>query len=672
MKAITVRKKLSQDTSLYYTPKESHASLSKEEFQKLQKQAQENLSDYWATIAREKISWDKDFSIVENCSFAPDAVSIKWFEDGMLNACYNTVDRHLEHRGDKVALIWESDCGEKTEQFTYRALHDEVVKCAAILQKMGVKKGDRVVIYMPMIPKAVFAMLACARIGAVHCVVFGGFSAKALKDRIETAEAKWVITADEGKRGGKIVSLKVNVDMAINDSTHVQNVLVIQHSYNDNISYQPGRDIKYDDLTATLSGKEQVPCVSVNAEHPFFILHTSGSTGKPKGLLHTTGGYMVNVAHTHALAFDLREDDVYFCTADIGWITGHSYMVYGPLANGATMLMFEGVPTYPDAGRLWNICQKHKVSILYTAPTALRTLMGAGDDYVKKYDLSALRVLGTVGEPINPEVWQWYYDVVGRKNCPIIDTWWQTETGAFMISPIANISSMRPGYAGEPLPSIAAKIVDTQSQPVEAPNEAGHLVFAKSWPSQARTIWGDHKRFEETYFSTHPHHYFCGDGARRDANGFIQITGRVDDVLNVSGHRLGTAEIESALVKHPDISEAAIVGYPHDIKGEGIYAYVTLMEHAEHAEHAGHPAKSQNLLSELKAIVREEIGPIAMIDIFHITSDMPKTRSGKIMRRILRKIASGDYDQLGDISTLANSESVETIIQYHKNIKKAG
>ena len=532
------------------------ANISSETYDEMCAKGHSNASEYWAEIARKKITWDKDFTVSDNVSFAPDNVSIKWFEDGMLNACYNAVDRHAETCPDKTALIWESDDGKTVQKVTYKELQDKVAHFAGVLKMMGVQKGDPVIIYMPMILDAAYAMLACSRIGAVHCVVFGGFSPNALSGRIETVSAKWIITADQAVRGGKVVQLKDNVNKALENNKSVQNVLVIQHTFDKDVVYKHGRDIRFNDISPSARPAE---CVSMNAEDPLFILHTSGSTGTPKGLVHTTGGYCVSASYTHDMVFDLKEDDVYFCTADVGWITGHSYMVYGPLINAATTLMFEGVPTYPDAGRMWEICQKHKVTLLYTAPTALRTLMGYGNDYVEKYDLSSLRVLGTVGEPINPEVWQWYYDIVGKSNAPIVDTWWQTETGSFMIAPVANTTAMKAGIAGRPLPAIEAKLVDSNSQEVQN-GEDGHLVFSKSWPSQARTIWGDHQRFVETYFSTHPNHYFCGDAAKKDEDGYIQIIGRVDDVLNVSGHRLGTAEIESALVLHPSISEAAVVG----------------------------------------------------------------------------------------------------------------
>lgn len=629
------------------------ANISLEHYQEMQKKGQAHFSNFWAEIARDKITWDKDFTIVDNVSFASNDVSIKWFEDGMLNACYNAVDRHAETMPDKTALIWESDDGQKITKVTYKELQEKVAHFAGILKMMGVQKGDPVIIYMPMILEASYAMLACVRIGAVHCVVFGGFSPAALSGRIETVAAKWVITADQALRGGKIVPLKENVNKALEDNKTVKNVLIVQHTFDKEVAYKHGRDIRFNDIAPSAQPADPV---SMSAEDPLFILHTSGSTGTPKGLVHTIGGYCVNTAYTHDLVFDLKNDDVFFCTADVGWITGHSYMVYGPLMNGTTVLMYEGVPTYPDAGRMWEICEKHNVTILYTAPTALRTLMGYGNDYVTKSDLSSLRILGTVGEPINPEVWQWYYDIVGGGKTPIVDTWWQTETGAFMIAPVANTTPMKAGIAGQPLPSIHAKIVDVNTNIVKN-GEDGHLVFSKSWPSQARTIWGDHKRFMDTYFSTHSNHYFCGDAAKQDEEGYIQIIGRTDDVLNVSGHRLGTAEIESALVLHPSISEAAVVGCPHDIKGQGVYAYLTLMQ--------GHEDGAQ-LRGELKALVRQEIGPIANIDMFHFTPDMPKTRSGKIMRRILRKIAENDYETLGDISTLANPDIVGSIIEHHK------
>ena len=645
---------MSQKAKIYYPKKDAKPCVTLKEYQKIRQEAQTDSSVFWAKIAREKIVWDKDFTLVKNTSYAPDNVHIEWFGDGMMNICYNAVDRHAHNTPDKTALIWESDCGTISKTYSFSELYKEVSHFASVLKEMGVTKGDRVAIYMPMIPEASFAMLACSRLGAIHCVVFGGFSANALKDRIIAADAKWVITADEGVRGGKIIPLKQNVDKALEDITSVQTVLVIERTQNPDVSYKARRDIKYTDIAGTVA--KDCPYVPVDAEHPLFILYTSGSTGSPKGLVHTTGGYSVYVSYTFSLVFDIKPDDIFFCTADVGWITGHSYLVYAPLINGTTILMFEGVPTFPNAGRLWQITEKYCATILYTAPTALRTLMGFGDEYINSYDLSSLRVLGTVGEPINPEVWEWYYRVIGKENCPIVDTWWQTETGGILMSSVANTTPMKAGCAGEALPSIMAQIVDNDGNILEG-EASGHLVISDSWPAQARSIWGDHKRFTETYFTTYPNFYCTGDGCKRDADGYFQITGRTDDVLNVSGHRLGTAEIESALVKHQSVSEAAVVGFPHDIKGQGIYAYVTLMQGEN---------ETDDLHKELKHIVRQEIGAIATIDIIHITSDMPKTRSGKIMRRILRKIAEKELDNLGDISTLANPDIVAEII---KNVR---
>lgn len=613
--------------------------ISQEEYEKILHRAENDRQNFWAEVAKEQLDWDKEFTKVDESILSKDEIEIKWFSDGRLSACYNAVDRNAKKQPNKKAIIWESDCGTQSKTYTYSELKVEVERAAMALKNIGVTKGDRVVIYMPMIPEAVFMILACSRIGAIHCVVFGGFSSEALRDRINSAEAEFVVTADAGIRGGKIIPLKDNVDKAL-EGVNIKKLLVVEHQKN-TILMNGERDVYYHKVIS-LEETYNVPCEIVESEHPLFILYTSGSTGKPKGLLHTTGGYCTYTSYTHKLVFDLKDDDIYFCTADIGWITGHSYLTYAPLINGSTVLMFEGVPTYPNAGRFWQICEKHKVTIFYTAPTALRSLMGYGLDFVKPYDLSSLRVLGTVGEPINPDVWGWYYENIGHKNCSIVDTWWQTETGGFMISSVAGTTSMRAGYAGKPLPAILPKI-----------NENGHLLIAKSWCSQARTVWGDHERFKQTYFNDEGY-YITGDGAVIDEQGYIQITGRTDDVLNVSGHRLGTAEIESALVEHPSVSEAAVVGFPHDIKGQGIYAYVTLMKGIE---------ANDNLFKDLKDIVRQKIGAIASVDKFHITTDMPKTRSGKIMRRILRKIAENECDSLGDISTLANPEIVEEIIK---------
>jgi len=607
---------------------------------------------FWAAEAQ-RIDWIAPFTKVKNTSFDSHRVSIRWFEDGATNVAMNCIDRHLPERGDRTAIIWEGDEPGVSRRISYRELHDEVCRFANVLRNHGVRRGDRVTIYLPMIPEAAFAMLACARIGAVHSVVFGGFSPEALADRIGDAASDVIVTADEGLRGGRKIPLKSNVDAAIEklapDRRARQRVLVVSRT-GAPVDMTPGRDFRYADEAARV--RADCPYAEMGAEDPLFILYTSGSTGKPKGVLHTTGGYLVYAALTHEIVFDCRDDDVYWCTADVGWITGHSYIVYGPLANGATTLMFEGVPTYPDASRLWEIVDRHRVSIFYTAPTAIRALMAAGDAPVRKTDRKSLRLLGSVGEPINPEVWEWYHRVVGEGRCPIVDTWWQTETGGVLISPLPGATDLKPGSATLPLFGVAPEIVDANGKTLDGPCE-GNLVIADSWPGQMRTVFGDHDRFAQTYFSTYPGKYFTGDGARRDADGYYWITGRVDDVINVSGHRLGTAEIESALVAHPLVSEAAVVGYPHDLKGQGIYAYVTLMTETQPTPH---------LRRELVDEVRERIGPIAAPDAIQFAPGLPKTRSGKIMRRILRKIAEGQTDAFGDTSTLADPAVVATLV----------
>lgn len=607
---------------------------------------------FWATAAL-RIDWITPFTKVKNTSFDSHRVSIRWFEDGATNVAMNCIDRHLPERGDRIAIIWEGDEPGVSRRICYRELHDEVCRFANVLRNHGVRKGDRVTIYLPMIPEAAFAMLACARIGAIHSVVFGGFSPEALANRIEDAASDVIVTADEGLRGGKRIPLKGNVDAAIDRLPHdrraTQRVIVVSRT-GAPVDMTPGRDFRYAEEAARV--KADCPYAEMGAEDPLFILYTSGSTGKPKGVLHTTGGYLVYAALTHEIVFDCRDDDVYWCTADVGWITGHSYIVYGPLANGATTLMFEGVPTYPDASRLWEIVDRYGVTIFYTAPTAIRALMAAGDAPVKKTDRKSLRLLGSVGEPINPDVWEWYHRVVGDGRCPIVDTWWQTETGGVLISPLPGATDLKPGSATLPLFGVAPEIVDASGQTLEGPCE-GNLVIADSWPGQMRTVFGDHERFAQTYFSTYPGKYFTGDGARRDADGYYWITGRVDDVINVSGHRLGTAEIESALVAHPLVSEAAVVGYPHDLKGQGIYAYVTLMAETEPTTHL-----RRALIDE----VRSRIGPIAAPDAIQFAPGLPKTRSGKIMRRILRKIAEGETGALGDTSTLADPAVVDALV----------
>lgn len=611
---------------------------------------------FWAEQAK-RIDWFKPFSQVSDVSYAADDLHIRWFADGSLNVCHNCVDRHLADKAEQVALIWEGDDPSEDKKLTYQALYDEVCLFSNVLKNMGVKKGDVVTLYMPMIIEAAVAMLACARIGAVHSVVFGGFSPDALAGRIEDCQSKWIITADEGLRGGKIVPLKNNVDAALlkKGTECVQKVLVVERT-GKGIQWQAGRDVNYSE--AKLSAAGDCPCEEMNAEDPFFILYTSGSTGKPKGVLHTTGGYIVYASLTHELVFNYRAGEIYWCTADVGWITGHSYMVYGPLANGATTLLFEGVPNYPGVNRMSQVVDKHQVNILYTAPTAIRALMAHGDKAVADTSRTSLRLLGSVGEPINPEAWEWYYRTIGESRCPIVDTWWQTETGGILISPLPGATDLKPGSATLPLLGVQPAILDGDGKVLSGACE-GNLVLTHSWPGQMRTVYGDHQRFIDTYFKTFPGYYFTGDGARRDADGYYWITGRVDDVLNVSGHRMGTAEIESALVAHPLVAEAAVVGFPHDIKGQGIYAYVSLIVGAQLPD---------NFTDELRKWVRSEIGAIAAPDVIQCSPGLPKTRSGKIMRRILRKIAADEYDQLGDISTLADSSVVELLIRQHKAI----
>ena len=612
---------------------------------------------FWAEQAK-RIHWMKPFRKVKNTSFGPGNVSIKWFEDGVTNVAYNCIDRHLAKRGDRIAIIWEGDDPKNQKYITYRELHDEVCRFANILRNRNVEKGDRVTIYMPMIPEAAYAMLACARIGAIHSVVFGGFSPDSLAGRIADCQSKVVITADEGLRGSRKVSLKANTDAAIAKVGGVDHVIVVRHTAA-SVDMDPVRDVWYHEAAAVVTS--ECPCAEMNAEDPLFILYTSGSTGKPKGVLHTTGGYHVYVAMTHQYVFDYQDGDIYWCTADVGWVTGHSYIVYGPLANGATTVMFEGVPNYPSMSRFWEVIDKHKVNIFYTAPTAIRALMQAGDAPVTKTSRASLRLLGTVGEPINPEAWEWYHRVVGDGRCPIVDTWWQTETGGILITPLAGATPLKPGSATLPFFGIVPQIVNAEGQVLEGA-ASGNLCIADSWPGQMRTVFGDHQRFIDTYFKTYPGKYFTGDGARRDEDGYYWITGRVDDVINVAGHRLGTAEIESALVAHPKVSEAAVVGYPHDIKGTGIYAYVTLMTGAE---------PSEALRKELVAWVRTEIGPIASPDLIQFAPGLPKTRSGKIMRRILRKIAEDESGNLGDTSTLADPSVVDDLVSNRQNKKPA-
>lgn len=606
---------------------------------------------FWNVQARNLLSWDKSWDSVSEYNFERGEIS--WFKGGKLNVTTNCIDRHLATRGEQTAIIWEGDEPDQQKMISYQQLHDAVCKLANGLKQRGVKKGDRVCIYMPMIPEAAYAMLACARIGAVHSVVFGGFSPDALRDRILNADCQTIITANEGIRGGKTIPLKNNVDSAVKDCPNVHSVLVVQHTQGKVDWYD--HDVWYHELTASVDSK--CPAELMDSEDPLFILYTSGSTGKPKGVMHTTGGYLLGATITHKYIFDYHDGDIYWCTADVGWITGHSYILYGPLANGATTLMFEGLPTYPTASRCWQICDKHQVNIFYTAPTALRALMAMGNDFVTQTSRSSLRLLGTVGEPINPEAWEWYYKVVGESRCPIVDTWWQTETGSVMISPLPGAMDLKPGSATLPFFGVHPVLLDNDGNVIEGEGE-GNLVIKQSWPSQIRSVYGDHQRLIDTYFSAYPGYFFTGDGARRDADGYYWITGRVDDVLNISGHRLGTAEIESALVLHSSIAEAAVVGYPHDIKGQGIYCYVTPMAGVE---------MSDELMKDLVALVAKEIGPIAKPDIIQWAPGLPKTRSGKIMRRILRKIAANEIDSLGDTSTLADPTVVDGLIDARIN-----
>ena len=602
-----------------------------------------------------RVDWIKPFSITKNVNFSHPNVSIKWFEDGVLNVSANCIDRHLETRGEQIAIIWEGDNPNDSKHVTYREMHTQVCKMANVYKNLGVSKGDRVVLYMPMIPEAAYAMLACARIGAVHSIVFAGFSPEALAARVNGCKASLVVTADEAPRGGRNTALKSNVDKALTICGDVT-TLVVERTGADVLMKQ-GRDHSF--TAAMASASPDCAPEPMNAEDPLFILYTSGSTGAPKGVVHTTGGYLVWASMTHEMVFDYHDGDVYWCTADVGWVTGHSYIVYGPLANGAQTLMFEGVPTYPDASRFWQVCEKHKVNQFYTAPTAIRALMGQGNAFVEKCDLSSLKLLGTVGEPINPEAWNWYHDVVGKGNCPIVDTWWQTETGGHLLTPLPGATTTKPGSATNPFFGVVPVILDpTTGAELTSTEAEGVLCIKDSWPGQMRTVYGDHDRFVKTYFSDFKGYYFSGDGCRRDADGYYWITGRVDDVLNVSGHRMGTAEVESALVAHPKVSEAAVVGYPHDIKGQGIYCYVTLM--------AGE-ASNEELRMELRNWVRKEIGPIASPDLIQWAPGLPKTRSGKIMRRILRKIAENDYGALGDTSTLADPSVVDELIENRAN-----
>ena len=628
------------------------AHISLEQYQTMYKASLEQPDQFWSEQAKQFLDWYQPWDNVTSSDFTK--AEARWFENGKLNASYNCIDRHLEQRGDQVAIIWEGDNPAEDAKITYNQLHDEVCRLANVLKQRGVKKGDRVCIYMPMIPQAPYAMLACARIGAVHSVVFGGFSPTALKDRILDSDCQVLITADQGFRGGKTVPLKANADIALEECPDVHTVIVVKRTGGE-INITPSRDIWLHEEAAKVEAVcEPEP---MDSEDPLFILYTSGSTGKPKGVLHTTGGYMLQAAMTHKYVFDYHDGDIYWCTADVGWVTGHSYIVYGPLANGATTLLFEGIPTYPDASRCWQVVDKHKVNIFYTAPTALRALMGQGDEFVTGTSRTSLRTLGTVGEPINPEAWEWYFRVVGESRCPIVDTWWQTETGGIMITPLPGAIDMKPGSATLPFFGVELCLLDSDGKVLEGA-ASGNLAISRSWPGQIRSIYGDHQRCIDTYFSTYSGYYFTGDGARRDEDGYYWITGRVDDVLNVSGHRMGTAEVESALVLHEAVAEAAVVGYPHDIKGQGIYAYVTLMHDVEPTE---------ELRKELVAMVSVEIGPIAKPDIIQWAPALPKTRSGKIMRRILRKVAANELDSLGDTSTLAEPAVVDHLVENRAN-----
>ena len=643
------------DEKIFPVPEsyKENTHVTKEMYEDLYKKAEKDPVKFWHEIGK-RIDWIKPYTKTKDVTWSKNKVDINWYYDGTLNVSENCIDRHLKNRADQTAIIWEGDDPSESLNITYKELYKNVCRFANALKNNGVSKGDRVTLYMPMIPEAAYAMLACSRIGAVHSVVFGGFSPEALAGRILDCDSHYVITADEGIRGGKTIPLKKNTDEALKKCPDVKNVFVVNRT-NGFVDMKNDRDIWYHD--AILNVSDECEPEEMNAEDPLFILYTSGSTGKPKGVLHTSGGYLVYASYTHEIIFDYHQGDIYWCSADVGWVTGHSYIVYGPLANGATTLMFEGVPNYPDASRFWQVCDKHEVNIFYTAPTAIRALMKEGDQPVKSTKRNSLRLLGSVGEPINPEAWLWYYNVVGEKRCPIVDTWWQTETGATLISPLPGATDLKPGSASKPLPGILPVLLDSDGKELSNANE-GNLCIAEGWPGQMRTVYGDHKRFIDTYFVQYDGYYFTGDGCRRDEDGYYWITGRVDDVINVSGHRMGTAEVESALVSHPKVAEAAVVGFPHDIKGQGIYGYVTL--------NAGETSDI-NVKEDLIKWVRKEIGPIASPDLIQFSSNLPKTRSGKIMRRILRKIAANDYEDLGDISTLAEPGVVNDLIKNKQN-----
>jgi acetyl-CoA synthetase len=642
------------ETKIYEVPNAvaEHAHIDNTKYEEMYRRSIDDPEAFWAEQADVFVTWFKPWDKVMRSDFKK--ADIKWFEGAQLNVAYNCLDRHLEERGDQTAIIWEGDDPKQDKKLTYKQLHEQVCKFANVLKDQGVKKGDRVCIYMPMISEVAVAMLACARIGAIHSVVFGGFSSAALKDRIQDSGCGILVTADEGVRGGKTVPLKANADKALKDDSNCDRVIVVKRTGGE-IDWQEGRDVWWHDLMKDASA--DCDAESMDAEDPLFILYTSGSTGKPKGVLHTTGGYLLYTAMTHKYVFDYHDGDVYWCTADVGWVTGHSYIIYGPLANCATTVMFEGLPTYPDASRHWQVVDKHKVNIYYTAPTAIRALIGKGDDFVTKSSRKSLRILGTVGEPINPESWEWFYRVVGEGRCPIVDTWWQTETGGIMISALPGATKLKPGSATRPFFGVVPALMDDKGNEVEGAG-AGNLVIKHSWPGQMRTVYGDHERFIDTYFKMYSGVYTSGDGARRDEDGYYWITGRVDDVINVSGHRIGTAEVESALVQHNDVSEAAVVGFPHEMKGQGIYAYVTLKE-----DRGG----SDEVKKELIQIVREELGAIAKPDVIQWAPGLPKTRSGKIMRRILRKVAANELDSLGDTSTLADPSVVDDLVENRAN-----
>ncbi len=633
-----------------------NAHINAEKYATMYAQSIDDPETFWAQQAKQYVSWSTPWNQVMDWSFDEEDLHIEWFKGAKLNVSYNCLDRHLQTRGDQTAIIWESDDPAIDRKISYRELYAQVCKFSNVLLNRGVKKGDRISIYMPMVPQAAVAMLACTRIGAVHSIVFGGFSPEALASRIKDSDCQVLITADQSIRGGKTVPLKDNADIALSSCPNVHTCVVVKHG-GDTVDWTEGRDVWYQQ--AVDQARADCPAEPMDSEDPLFILYTSGSTGKPKGVLHTTGGYLVQAAMTHKLVFDYKEGEVYWCTADVGWVTGHTYIVYGPLANGATTLMFEGIPTYPDISRFWQICDKHQVATFYTAPTAIRSLMGAGDEPVKKTSRSSLRLLGTVGEPINPEAWEWYHKVVGDGRCPIVDTWWQTETGAHMMTPLPGATELKPGSACVPFFGVQPCLLDDQGKEINGNPAAGNLAIKHPWPSQMRSVYGDHQRFYDTYFAMFKGYYFTGDGAKRDEDGYYWITGRVDDVLNVSGHRLGTAEIESALVLHNDVAEAAVVGYPHDLTGQAIYAYITPMSGV---------TPTDELIAELVAQVRREIGPIAKVNIVQWAPGLPKTRSGKIMRRILRKIAANEVDSLGDTSTLADPSVVEELIVNRKNV----